>query len=94
MASSRYISRGLNLTDNQLEKIISAAQNKQGVVVRITKNNLNGNSHKILLTKTQIKRITRAKNGLNLFLFYSQLKSLEKSGGFLPVLALLLLIKV
>ena len=34
MASSRYISHGLNLTDNQLEKIIRASQNKQGVVVR------------------------------------------------------------
>ena len=45
MASSRYISHGLNLTDNQLEKIIRASQNKQGVVVRITKDNLNGNLH-------------------------------------------------
>ena len=26
MASSRYISHGLNLTDNQLEKIIRASQ--------------------------------------------------------------------
>ena len=64
MASSRYISHGLNLTDNQLEKIIRASQNKQGVVVRITKDNLNGNLHKIPLTKTQINRITKAKNGL------------------------------
>ena len=39
MASSRYISHGLNLTDNQLEKIIRASQNKQGVVVRINKDN-------------------------------------------------------
>ena len=89
MASSRYISHGLNLTDNQLEKIIRASQNKQGVVVRITKNILNGNSHKIPLTKTQINRITKAKNGLNLSLSSSQLKYLEKSGGLLPLLALL-----
>ena len=92
MASSRYISHGLNLTDNQLEKIIRASQNKQGVVVRITKDNLNGNLHKIPLTKTQINRITKAKNGLNLFLSSSQLKYLEKSGGLLPLLALLPLI--
>ena len=52
MASSRYISHGLNLTDNQLEKIIRASQNKQGVVVRIHKNNTNGNLHKIPLTQT------------------------------------------
>ena len=89
MASSRYISHGLNLTDNQFEKIIRAFQNKQGVVVRITKDNLNGNSHKIPLTKTQIKRIIKAKNGLNLSLSSSQLKYLKKSGGLLPLLALL-----
>ena len=75
MASSRYISHGLNLTDNQLEKIIRASQNEQGVVVRITKNNPNGNLHKIPLT--QINRITKAKNGLNLFISSSQLKYLE-----------------
>ena len=92
MASSRYISHGLNLTDNQLEKIIRASQNKQGVVVRITKDNLNGNLHKIPLTKTQINRITKSKNGLNLFLSSSQLKYLKKSGGLLPLLALLPLI--
>ena len=89
MASSRYISHGLNLTDNQLEKIIRASQNEQGVVVRITKSNPNGNLHEIPLTLTQINRITEAKNGLNLFLSSSQLKYLEKSGGLLPLLALL-----
>ena len=92
MESSRYISHGLNLTDNQLEKIIRASQNKQGVVVRITKDNLNGNLHKIPLTKTQINRINKAKNGLNLFLSSSQLKYLKKSGGLLSLLALLPLI--
>ena len=92
MASSRYISYGLNLTDNQLEKIIRASQNEQGVVVRITKNNPNGNLHKIPLTQTQINRITKAKNVLNLFLSSSQLKYLKKSGGLLPLLALLPLI--
>ena len=92
MASSKYISRGLNLTDNHLEKIIRASQNKQGVVVRITKDNLNGNSHKIPLTKIQINRIAKAKNGMNLSLSSSQLKYLKKSGGLLPLLALLPLI--
>ena len=92
MVISRYISHGLNLTDNQLEKIIRASQNKQGLVVRITKNNLNGNIHKIPPTKTQINRITKAKNGFNLSQSSSQLKYLKKSGGLLPLLALLPLI--
>ena len=61
MVSSRYISHGLNSTDNQLEKIIRASQNKQSAVVRITKDNLNGNLHKIPLTKTQINRIQKRK---------------------------------
>ena len=81
MASSRHISHGLNLTDNQLEKIIRASQNKQGVVVRITKDNLTGNIHKIPLTKTQINRIAKAKTGLNLSLSSSQLKYLKKIWG-------------
>ena len=92
MSSSRYIPHGLNLTDNQLEKIIRASQDEQGVVVRINKNNPIGNLHKIPLTQTQINRITKAKNGLNLILSSSQLKYLKKSGGLLPLLALLPLI--
>ena len=92
MASSKYILHGLNLTDGQLEKIIRASQNHESVVVRITKDNLNGNVHKIPLTKTQVKRIARAKNGFNLSLSSAQLKYLKKSGGLLPLLALLPLI--
>ena len=92
MASSRYISHGLNLTEGQLEKIIRASQNQESVVVRISKDNLNGNVHKIPLTNTQVKRIARAKNGFNLTLSSTQLKYLKKSGGLLPLLALLPLI--
>ena len=88
MASSKYVLHGLNLTDGQLEKIIKASQNQESAVVRISKDNLNGNIHKIPLTKTQVKRITRAKNGFNLSLFSAQLKFLKKSGGLLPLLAL------
>ena len=52
MTSLKYFLRDLNLTDGQLEKIIRASQNQESVVVRITKDNLNGNIHKIPLTKT------------------------------------------
>ena len=92
MASSKYVLHGLNLTDGQLEKIIRASQNDESAVVRISKDNLNGNMHKIPLTKTQVKRITRAKNGFNLSLSSAQLKYLKKLGGLLPLLALLPLI--
>ena len=52
MTSSKCILHGLNSTDGQLEKILRASQNGESVVCRITKNNLNGNIHKIPLTKT------------------------------------------
>ena len=93
MASSRYISHGLNLTDNQIEKIIRASQNKQGVVVRITKDYLNGDLHKNSFDENTDKiESLKRKNGLNLSLSPSQLKYLKKSGGLLPLLALLPLI--
>ena len=92
MTILRYSSHGLNLTDNQLEKIIRESQNKQGVVVQITRDNLKWDENKIPLTKTQINGITEPNNGSNLFLSSSQLKCLKTSGGLLPLLALLTLI--
>ena len=92
MANSRYIYYGLNLTDNQLEKIIKASKNHERIKLHISKDNRNGDVHKIPLTNTQINKIRKAKNGLILSLSSTQLKYLEKSGGLLPLLALLLLI--
>ena len=92
MVSSKYLLHGLNLTEGQLEKIIRASQNDEPAVVRISKDNLNGNMHKIPLTKTQVKRITRAKNEFNFSLSSAQLKNLKKSGGLIPLLASLPLI--
>ena len=92
MAGTNYIYYGLNLTDNQLEKIIKASTNHEGVVLRISKDNRNGDVHKIPLTNRQINKIKKAKNGLILSLSSTQLKYLEKSGGLLPLLALLPLI--
>ena len=92
MAGTNYIYYGLNLTDNQLEKIIKASTNHEGVVLRISKDNRNGDVHKIPLTNRQINRIKKTKIGLILSLSSTQLKYLEKSGGLLPLLALLPLI--
>ena len=47
---------------------------------------------KFLLQRHRLIESTKAKNGLNLFLSSSQLKYLKKSGGLLPLLALLPLI--
>ena len=92
MAGTNYIYHGLNLTDNQLEKIIEASKNHEGVVLRISMDNRNGDVHKIPLTNRQINEIRKAKNGLILSLSSTQLNYLEKSGGLLPLLALLPLI--
>ena len=89
----RYTEFPLALTDAQLEKFLRAAQNHQGTVIRLTENNIRENApHKIPLTKTQIAKIIKTKHGFNLNLSAAQLKYLEKSGGFLPLLALLPLI--
>ena len=68
MTSSKYILHGLNLTDGQFEKIIRASQNHESAVVRISKDNLNGNIHKIPLTKTQVKESLGRKT-VSIFLY-------------------------
>ena len=89
----KYNDFPLALTDTQLEKILRAAKNHEGTVIRLTTNNIQENApHKIPLTKTQIEKIIKTKHGFNLKLSAAQLKYLEKSGGFLPLLALLPLI--
>ena len=89
MASTNYINYGLNLTKNQLEKIKKAYENHEGVVLRIAKDNGKSDVHKIPLTKRQINKINKTKNGMILFLSSTQVKYFEKSGGLLPLLGLL-----
>ena len=85
---------GLTLSERQANKIIRAAKKHASLVLRLSENNLKG-SHKLPLTKTQIMQINKAKqehNRMNLTLSATQLKHLEKTGGLLPLLALLPLI--
>jgi len=85
---------GLTLTEKQLNKIISAAKKHESVVIRLAQLNLKG-THKLLLTQTQIMQINKAtkrNKGMDLKLSAAQLQHLEKTGGLLPLLALLPLI--
>src|SRR5271169_5140953 len=82
---------GLALSKNQIQKIATAAKKQHEVKIRLSKNNLNGN-HKLPLTQRQINRIKKTKTGIDLLLSVSQLQHLEKTGGFIPLLALLLAI--
>src|SRR5881628_1425728 len=88
MENTRYENFGVNLSKAQAKKIINASKKHAGVIIRLSKNNLVG-SHKLPLTKTQINRLTKSNTGLDLNLSAAQLKYCEKTGGFLPLLALL-----
>jgi hypothetical protein len=83
-----YHMYGLTLSANQIQKIAAAAKKHHEVKIRLSKNNLQGD-HKLPLTQRQINRIEKSKTGIDFELSASQLQHLEKSGGFLPLLALL-----
>ena len=89
---TRYTSYGLDLSENQLEKIINAAKADKGTTVKLTNTATAEGPHKFLLTPTQIEKIKNNNGSLNLKLSAVQLREMEKSGGFLPLLALLPLI--
>lgn len=90
-ASKRYTNYDLMLSNNQIERIVNAAKKNEPVTIRLNQDS-ETSAHKIPLTKTQISRIKNAKSNINLRLSAAQLKYMEKSGGFLPLLALLPLI--
>ena len=78
----------VNLSIGQIEKIDLAIKKHREVKIRLLKNNLQGD-HKLPLIKRQINKIKKSKTGINLELPATQIQHGEKSGGFLPLLALL-----
>ena len=91
MNKARYEYFGVTLSKAQVKKLSSAHNKSIAVTIRLTKNKLHGD-HKLPLTNTQISRLNKSKTGLDLNLSVAQLKHLEKTGGFLPLLAMLPLI--
>ena len=92
---SRYVNYNLKITDYQLQTIVKAVQNHEGAVIRVNGATQPGSAltpRKIPLTQAQINKIKKSKSAFNLKLSAAQLKYLEKSGGFFPLLALLPLI--
>lgn len=83
-----YIIRGVNLNENQARKVLDAHEKGEGTSIRLTKENMKGD-HKLALTQTQINQLNKAKNGVLLKLSAAQLKHLKKTGGFLPLAALI-----
>ena len=61
--STTYFPYGVNLSQGQLQKLKKAYDNNSEITIRLGKNNLKG-PHELMLTKTQINRISKAlKNG-------------------------------
>ena len=85
---TEYHQYGVNLSKGQADKICNAHKKGTGVTIRLTTLNLQGD-HKLPLTQTQINKIKKAKNGVQLNLSETQLKHMEKNGGFIPLLSLI-----
>jgi len=85
---TEYHDYGVNLSKGQAKKIYNAYKKGTGATIRLVKLNLQGD-HKLPLTPTQINKIKKAKNGVQLNLSETQLKHLEKNGGFIPLLTLI-----
>src|SRR5271156_2943381 len=85
---TEYHMYGLNLSKGQIEKIALAIKKHHEVKIRLSKNHLRGD-HKLPLTQRQINKLKKSKTGIDLELSASRLQHLEKSGGFIPLLALL-----
>jgi hypothetical protein len=88
---AEYHNYGVDLTKGQASKIMNAHRNGNGATIELSKNNLVG-KYKLPLTQAQINRIRKTKTGVRLTLSQTQLKHMEKTGGFLPLAALIPLI--
>src|SRR5271170_3196091 len=94
---TEYHQYGVTLSEGQAENIYNAHKKGTDVTIRLTKINLQG-EYKLPLTHTQINKIKKAKNGVQLNLSKTQLKQLEqleqleKNSGFLLLAALIPLI--
>ena len=88
---TEYHEHGATLTQGQIQKFKKAQKSGSNVTVRISKTNLSGQT-KLPLTKIQMNKIKKAKGGVQLTLSKAQLDHMEKTGGFLPLLALIPLI--
>ena len=83
-----YHNYSVTLSKGQAKKIYDASKKGIGVIIRLIKAQLTGD-FKLPLTKTQINKIKKAKNGVQINLSEAQLKHMEKTGGFIPLLTLI-----
>ena len=86
--TTEYYKHGVNLTEGQKKKLHTAYKKKNSISIRLSNKNLVGNDM-LPLTKTQLNKIKSARNGVKLNLSASQLRYMEKTGGFLPLIPLI-----
>src|SRR6267154_2227913 len=86
--TTEYYKHGVNLTDGQKRNIESTYKKNSSVSIRLSNKNLEGNDM-LAITTTQLNKIRNAKNGVQLNLSASQLRYMEKTGGFLPLIPLI-----
>ena len=62
---TEYYNHGVNFSERQAAKIFEAYMKGKSVTIRLKKDQLTGD-HKLPLTQTQINKIQKAKNGVQL----------------------------
>ena len=80
-----YIAYGVKLSDNQRKKLAKAFKEKSPITLRLSHNELTG-SDEMMLTRTQIKKIQKAKGsgkGVDLKISKTQIAKIAKKGGTL-----------
>jgi len=86
-----YHDYGVKLSKGQITKIFQSHRKGIGLTIRLSKSHVNGDN-KLPLTQTQLSKMLKATTGVQLNLSAAQIKHMEKSGGFLPLAALIPLI--
>ena len=80
-----YIAYGVTLSDNQRKKLAKAFKEKSPITLRLSHSELTG-SDEMMLTKTQIKKIQKARStgkGVDLKISKTQIAKIAKKGGTL-----------
>ena len=84
-----YQSYSVSLTEGQKANLAGAYKNRSPITIRLKNEQLRGN-FPLLLTKTQINRITKSiadKTGVDIGISKKQISAQSKNGGFLGALA-------
>jgi hypothetical protein len=88
---TQYQNYGVNVSPAQAKKIVDSHKNGIGCVIRLSHFDLKGN-YMLPLTQLQINKLQNTTSGVDLKLSKTQLKHMEKIGGFIPLLTLIPLI--